>query len=289
MYKLVAVDLDGTLLNSYGEISENTKRVVKKVMKNGVEFVLASGRSIDSIKNIANDLGGIQYIIAGNGAVTYDIKQNTNIYENYIPKDKALELIKTCEENSIFYNVYTNKTIVTNSLRYNVLYYYKENLNKEDSKKTSITIVDSICDYVKNMQDEKIMKLFICDETESVFKSIIKKFEDMPNLEKLDVAHMSRKIIKKGTEKIPIEYYYTEISMKNVDKWNAVENLINKIGIQKEEVIAIGDNINDKKMIEEAGLGISLEGSSPVVTEIADYITLDNNNDGVAMALEKFC
>lgn len=289
MYKLVAVDLDGTLLNSYGEISENTKRVVKKVMKNGVEFVLASGRSIDSIKNIANDLGGIQYIIAGNGAVTYDIKQNTNIYENYIPKDKALELIKTCEENSIFYNVYTNKTIVTNSLRYNVLYYYKENLNKEDSKKTNITIVDSIYDYVKNMQDEKIMKLFICDETESVFKSIIKKFEDMPNLETLDVAHMSRKIIKKGTEKIPIEYYYTEISMKNVDKWNAVENLINKIGIQKEEVIAIGDNINDKKMIEEAGLGISLEGSSPVVTEIADYITLDNNNDGVAMALEKFC
>ena len=289
MYKLVAVDLDGTLLNSYGEISENTKRVVKKVMKNGVEFVLASGRSIDSIKNIANDLGGIQYIIAGNGAVTYDIKQNTNIYENYIPKDKALELIKTCEENSIFYNVYTNKTIVTNSLRYNVLYYYKENLNKEDSKKTNITIVDSIYDYVKNMQDEKIMKLFICDETESVFKSIIKKFEDMPNLETLDVAHMSRKIIKKGTEKIPIEYYYTEISMKDVDKWNAVENLINKIGIQKEEVIAIGDNINDKKMIEEAGLGISLEGSSPVVTEIADYITLDNNNDGVAMALEKFC
>lgn len=289
MYKLVAVDLDGTLLNSYGEISENTKRVVKKVMKNGVEFVLASGRSIDSIKNIANDLGGIQYIIAGNGAVMYDIKQQKNIYENYIPKDKALELIKTCEENSIFYNVYTNKTIVTNSLRYNVLYYYKENLNKEDSKRTSITIVDSIPDYVKNMQDEKIMKLFICDETESVFKSIIKKFEDMPNLEKLDVAHMSRKIIKKGTEKIPIEYYYTEISMKNVDKWNAVENLINKIGIQKEEVIAIGDNINDKKMIEEAGLGISLEGSSPVVTKIADYITLDNNNDGVAMALEKFC
>ena len=111
----------------------------------------------------------------------------------------------------------------------------------------------------------------------------------MPNLETLDVAHMSRKIIKKGTEKIPIEYYYTEISMKNVDKWNAVENLINKIGIQKEEVIAIGDNINDKKMIEEAGLGISLEGSSPVVTKIADYITLDNNNDGVARALEKFC
>ena len=224
MYKLVAVDLDGTLLNSYGEISEHTKRVVKKVMKNGVEFVLASGRSIDSIKNIAGELEGVKYIIAGNGAVTYDIKQNTNIYENYIPKDKALELIKTCEENSIFYNVYTNKTIVTNSLRYNVLYYYKENLNKEDSKKTSITIVDSIYDYVKNMQDEKIMKLFICDETESVFKSIIKKFEDMPNLETLDVAHMSRKIIKKGTEKIPIEYYYTEISMKNVDKWNAVEN-----------------------------------------------------------------
>ena len=274
MYKLIAVDLDGTLLNQYGEVTENSKRVIKNVTRKGMQVVIASGRSIDSIKNISKEIGASKYIIAGNGAVVYDIKEDKIIYENYIPFNKALNIINICEENSIFYNV---------------LYYYKENLKKEDNKKTNITIVDSIPDYLKNMQEEKIMKIFICDSTESVFNSIMKKFNEIPNVETLDVSHMSRKVIKKGTTEIPIEYYYTEISMENVDKWNAIEFLINKLGIKKEEVIAIGDNMNDKKMIKEAGLGITMEGSAPAVAEVADYITFDNNNEGVARALEKFC
>ena len=289
MYKLVAVDLDGTLLNQYGEVTENTKRVIKNVMRKGTQVVLASGRSIDSIQNISNEIGASRYIVAGNGAVLYDIQEQKNLYENYIPLEKAKKIIDICEENSIFYNIYTNKKIVTKNLRYNVLYYYKENLKKADRKKTNIDIVDSIQDYVKNMRDEKIMKIFICDETASVFNSIMKKFEEIPNVETLDVSHMSRKVIKKGTLEFPIEYYYTEISMKNVDKWNAIEFLINKMGINKDEVIAIGDNMNDKKMIEEAGLGITMEGSTPVVTDVANYVTANNNNEGVAKALEKFC
>ena len=289
MYKLVAVDLDGTLLNQYGDVTENTKRVIKNVMRKGTQVVLASGRSIDSIQNISNEIGASRYIVAGNGAVLYDIEEQKNLYENYIPIEKAKKIIDICEENSIFYNIYTNKKIVTKNLRYNVLYYYKENLKKADRKKTNIDIVDSIQDYVKNMRDENIMKIFICDETASVFNSIMKKFEEVPNVETLDVSHMSRKVIKKGTLEFPIEYYYTEISMKNVDKWNAIEFLINKMGINKDEVIAIGDNMNDKKMIEEAGLGITMEGSTPAVADIANYVTADNNNEGVAKALEKFC
>ena len=289
MYKLVAVDLDGTLLNQYGDVTENTKRVIKNVMRKGIQVVLASGRSIDSIQNISNEIGASRYIVAGNGAVLYDIEEQKNLYENYIPIEKAKKIIDICEENSIFYNIYTNKKIVTKNLRYNVLYYYKENLKKTDRKKTNIDIVDSIQDYVKNMRDEKIMKIFICDETAAVFNSIMKKFEEVPNVETLDVSHMSRKVIKNGTLEFPIEYYYTEISMKNVDKWNAIEFLINKMGINKDEVIAIGDNMNDKKMIEEAGLGITMEGSTPAVADIANYVTADNNNEGVAKALEKFC
>ena len=133
------------------------------------------------------------------------------------------------------------------------------------------------------------MKIFICDITKSVFSSIIKKFDSMEDVEVLDVSHMSRKIIKHGSVDVPIEYYYTEISMKNVDKWYAIEFLINKLGIKKEEVIAIGDNMNDRKMIQESGLGVVMKGSTPKVTEVADYITEDNNNEGVANAIEKFC
>ena len=180
MYKMVAVDLDGTMLNSYGEVTENTKRVIKQTIQKGTEVIIASGRSIDSIKTIANEIGSTKYMIAGNGAVVYDIKNDRIVYEKYIPKNKAIDIIKTCEQNSIYYNVYTNKSIIASSLRFNVLYYYKENIKKEDSKKTHITLVEDILKYVEEMQDEKIMKIFICDSTQSVFNSIIYLHEMHP-------------------------------------------------------------------------------------------------------------
>ena len=288
MYKLIAIDLDGTTLNSYGEVTENTKRVIKQTRQKGVDVVIASGRSIDSIRTIAKEIDSSKYMVAGNGAVVYDIENEKIMYEKYIPKNKALEIIKICEQNSIYYNVYTNKSIIADSLRCNVLYYYKENLKKEDSKKTNITLVDNIPRYIEEMKDEKIMKIFIADNAKSVFNSIIKKFSNIQDIDILDVSHMSKKNIKHGTEEVTIEYYYTEISMKNVDKWYALEFLMDKLGVKQEEVIAIGDNTNDKIMIKEAGLGVVMKGSTPVVSEFADYITDDNNNEGVAKAIEKF-
>ena len=227
-------------------------------------------------------------MIAGNGAVVYDIQNDKIIYEKYIPKSKAIEIIKICEQNSIFYDVYTNKSIIASSLRYNVLYYYKENLKKEDSKKTHITLVENVLKYIEEMQDEKVMKIYICDSTKSVFNSILRKLDEVEDVEILEVSHMSRKIIKHGTTDVPIQYFYTEISMKDVDKWYAIEFLLKKLNINKDEVITIGDNTNDKMMLEEAGVGVVMKGSTPVVTEIADFITDDNNNEGVAKAIEKF-
>ena len=289
MYKLVAIDLDGTMLNSYGIVTENTKKVIKETIERGTEVIIASGRPIDSIKTIAKEIGSNKYFIAGNGALIYDMQKEKVVYEKYLNKQKVLEIIKICEENSIAYNVYTDKTILATSLKYNVLYYHKENLKKEENKKTNISIVENMYEYVKNMQEEKFLKITVCDGSKSVFKSIIRKLRKIDDIEVLDVSHMSRKIIRQGTEELPIEYYYTEISLANVDKWNAIEFLIEKMEISKEEVVTIGDNINDKKMIENAGLGVAMGQSTPHVLEVANYITKTNNEEGVAEAIQKFC
>lgn len=289
MYKLVAIDLDGTMLNSYGIVTERTKKAIENAQKNGTEIIIASGRPIDSIKTIAKEIKSEKYFIAGNGAIIYDIKKDEVIYDKYLKKEKILEIIKICEENSITYNVYTDKTILSKALKYNVLYYHKENLKKEEGKKTNISIVKDMYEYVKNMEEEKFLKMTICDDSKSVFNSIIRKIKTIEDIEILDVSHMSRKTIKQGTEEFLIEYYYTEISSKNVDKWNAMEFLMKKLKVKKEEVIAIGDNMNDKKMIEEAGLGVVMKGSTPVVLEKADVIADTNNNDGVAKILEEYC
>ena len=289
MYKLVAIDLDGTMLNSYGMVTESTKQVIKNTINKGIEVIIASGRPIDSIKTIAKEIGSENYFIAGNGALIYDIKKDEIIYEKFMNKQKVLEIIKICEENSISYNIYTEKTIIAKGLKYNVLYYYKENLKKEENKKTNITIVEDVYEYIKNLENEKFLKITVCDETKSVFNSIIRKLRTVEDIDVLDVLHMSRKMIKQGTEDEPIEYYYTEISLKDVDKWNAIEYLANKMNISKDEIIAIGDNINDKEMIENAKVGIAMGQSTPVITEIADFVTSNNNEDGVAKALEKYC
>lgn len=289
MYKLVAIDLDGTMLNSYGEVTENTKKVIKNTIEKGIDVIIASGRPIDSIKTIANEIGSKRYFIAGNGATIYDIQNDQIIYEKYLSKQKVLDIIKICEENSIAYNVYTDKTILATSLKYNVLYYHKENLKKEENKKTNISIVENMYEYVKNKQDEKFLKITICDESKSIFQSIIRKLKNIEGIEVLDVLHMSRKTIKQGTREVPIEYYYTEISLENVDKWEALKFLIEKLNIEQEQVIAIGDNINDKKMIENSGLGVAMKGSTPQITNIADFITDTNNEEDVAKVLQKFC
>lgn len=288
MYKLVAIDLDGTMLNQYGVVTEKTKNAIKKVIEKGTEVIIASGRPIDSIQTIAKEIGSKKYFIAGNGALIYDIQKDEIIYDKFLPKQKVLEIIKICEENSISYNVYTDQTILATVLKYNVLYYQKENLKKEESKQTKISIVDNIYEYVKTKKEEKYLKITICDDNKLVFQSIIRKLRKIEGIEVLDVSHMSRKTIKQGTEEITIEYYYTEITVKDVDKWYAIEYLMQKMKIQKEEVMAIGDNVNDKIMIQKAGLGIVMAGSTPEVTKIADDITDSNNEDGVAKALEKY-
>ena len=288
MYKLVAIDLDGTMLDSYGRVTENTKNTIKKVEEQGVEVVIASGRPIDSIKTIAKEIKSKNYFIAGNGAIVYDVKKDEIIYEKTMSKEKVLEIIKICEENSISYNVYTEQEILATSLKYNVLYYHKENLKKEESKRTKINIVNNMYEHIKDKEDARFLKITICDESKSVFNSIIRKLREINDIEILEVSHMARKTIVQGTEEYPISYYYTEISTNDVDKWNAIEFLIKKLNIKREEVMAIGDNANDKMMIEKAGLGIAMKQSARSIIELADEVTEGNNEDGVAKILQKY-
>ena len=285
MYKLIAVDLDGTLLNSYGTISEENRKAIKKVQKEGVKVVLASGRTTNSVKSLAEELGGNEYIICGNGSLIYDLKKDEIIYDKFIDKNKALQIIQICEQNSIYYNVYTEDMVIAKTLDNNVLFYHQENSNKPDSKKTKINLVDNIYEYVKNLEGKNILKFTISDKSSIIFNSIIKKLRNIRNIDVLDVAHMSRKMIKSGTEEVSLEYYYTEITSENVDKWNAIEWLSEKLEIEKEEIMAIGDNINDKLMIENAGLGVAMGNSDPLIKEIADKTVANNNENGVAEAL----
>ena len=256
-------------------------------MEKGTDIVIASGRPLDAIKQIAKEIESKNYFIAGNGSIIYDLQKDEIIYKETIKKEKVLEIIKICNENNIYYNIYTKNEILSSELKYNVLYYYKENQKKEERNKTKINIVQDIYKYIEG-KDEDILKITVCDENKLIFESILRKLKQVKGIEILEVSHMSKKIIKNGTEEVEISYYYTEIMLKDTDKWKAIQYLINKLSIKKEEIIAIGDNSNDKKMIENAGLGIVMKGSAKEVIEVADYETeYSNHENGVARTLKK--
>ena len=287
MYKLIAIDLDGTLLNSYGQISEKNRNALNKAKEHNAEIIIASGRTTDSVRNIANDIGAKSYIICGNGSLIYDLQKEEIIYDKFIDKKKALQIIEICEQNSIYYNIYTENMVITKTLNNNVLFYYQGNASKPDNKKTKINIVQDIYKYVEELENQHILKITISDSNSIIFNGIIRKLRNIKDIDVLDVAHMSRKIIKTGTEETVIEYYYTEITSKNVDKWYAIEYLMDKLNIQRQEVMAIGDNVNDKMMIENAGCGVAMGNSAPYIKESADIVVSNNNEDGVAEAIEQ--
>ena len=128
----------------------------------------------------------------------------------------------------------------------------------------------------------------ICDESQFIFNSIMKKVKQIKGIDVLEVEYMSRKKIKSGTDDVDIQYYYTEITNENVNKWSAIEFLLNKLDIKPEEVMAIGDNMNDKEMIQNSGLGVVMGNSNPIIKEMANVIVSDNNSEGVLEAINRF-
>lgn len=287
MYKLIAIDLDGTLLNSYGEISQENKEAIRYAIEKNIEIVLASGRDTDTMKKMSLDLGIKKYLVTGNGASIYNIEANENIYEKFLDLKKAIEIIEICKNNSIFFNVYTDKGIITENIDFNVKVFNSENNSKPIERQTNIEVVENLYEYVKN-NNLNILKIIICDENRVIFNRILEKISKINNVNILEIEHMSKKIIKDGTNNVNIEYYYTEISSKGVNKWDAIQYLTKQLSILPEEVICIGDNENDRKMVENAGLGISMKNSALASKNIGKYITDDNNSNGVASAIYKF-
>ena len=288
MYKLIAIDLDGTLLNEYSMIPESTIEVLRKAKDLGVEIVLASGRPANSIITFAKNIGIDNYLIAGNGSLLYDIQNEENIFDAFFNKEQALQIADICDENSVYYNAYTEREIVADSLKYNVLICEKENLTKPEGQRTHINIVPNIREYMSDSSCDEYLKMTICDESKIVFDNVLRKLEQVNNIEILKPEWMSKKYFKHGTSEFSLQYYFSEITKKDINKWVALEELAKRLNIKREEIIAIGDNVNDEAMIKNAGLGIAMENATDEIKNIADYITDSYTDEGVKKAIEKF-
>jgi Cof subfamily protein (haloacid dehalogenase superfamily) len=287
MYKLIAIDIDGTLLNSRGELSARTKDVVRRVTSSGVEVVLTSGRVSESVSFIANEVNASKYIICDNGALIYDNDEKGIISASYINKDTVLKLVETCVENNIYYMVFTTKRIIVRDLKHMALAFYKKRHNLKEETSGMAEIVFGGIELIKE-SEEPFTRIVVCDQDRVIYNSIVHKLQSFDGVELMAVPHVSNKIIRDGDREIFISYSYAELLAKGTNKWTAITKLADKLNIKHDEVMAIGDNFNDIEMIKNAGLGVAVSNGSPVAKAVAEVIAPSNDQDGVAVVLENY-
>ncbi|WP_069649120.1 Cof-type HAD-IIB family hydrolase [Caloranaerobacter ferrireducens] len=268
-YKLIAVDMDGTLLNSNNEISEKNKNALRIATEKGIQVVISTGRIFTSARFYAKLLGIVTPIIACNGAYICEYHRNNVLYENPINTVDCREIIKVLEDNNMYFHFYDNDTFYTKELNYNSLKYYNWNKKQKPGDKINIQLIDD----ANKLFEERKPKIY--------------KFVTMDN--DLDKLNYVKNILSKN-KNIEIVSSWKgsfDIMSKGVSKGKALEKLCNIFNIKNSEVIAIGDNYNDLSMIEFAGCGIAMGNGEEEVKKKADIITDTNDNDGVYKALKE--
>ena len=272
-YKMVCIDMDGTLLGKGRNISEKSKEIIKKAHEKGVEIVVTTGRIYNNAAYFSHILGVKSPVIAANGAI---VRENNNniIYEEYIPTVDCLEIIKVLDKNKISFQFYTTDTI------------YCSNLISKMATELFMT---------KQIGYEMLKIKYIMVDKIEKWEDILKNNEGKMT-KCIAISPKARKIesVKKALKKVKNITIYgsgkrsIEINYKEVSKGNAVKVLGEYYGISSDEIMCIGDNENDISMIKYAGLGVAMGNAIEEVKAVADFVTETNKEEGVALAIQKF-
>lgn len=263
-YKYLSLDLDGTLTNSQKIITPKTKNALIKAQENGITIILASGRPTKGILQIAEELrlkefGG--YILSYNGAKIINCKTNEVIYEKFVPDEIKETVYDISKKYGINILTYENDAIITeNSDRFIEI---ESKINHMPVK-----IVKSFIEALKF----PVVKYLMTGEPE-----LLEKIEPLVYKKLLGYGNVFRS-----------EPFFLEVVPENLDKAASMNIFLQSQGSDRTELIACGDGFNDKSMIEFAGLGVAMENAQKPVKDVADYITLSNDSDGIAKVVDKF-
>lgn len=266
MYKLIATDMDGTLLNSEKKITKKTFEAIKNAKEKGKKVILATGRPLPGVVRYLDELNLNEdgdFVICFNGALVQEVKTKkviSNIEMNY--SDYKL-IHKFARENSLNIHINTPTNIVIPN----------DNPNQYTKLEADLNQIDIV-----TMSDEEIKenvtfcKIMIIDSPE--------KLEEVMNLIP-DELYDNYTVVRSAP-------YFLEFLNKEANKGNALKKLCKHLNLSLDEVIAIGDEENDKHMIEYAGLGVAMGNARDSIKEIANHITVNNNEDGVAKVIDEF-
>lgn len=276
MIQLLASDLDGTIVYN-NKITEDDMEAVERLKHTDIKFVVCTGKTYAMTKDICNKLEPA-YGIFGNGTQIMNLQTGEEIIRNTITNEQAMDCLKIANNYNLHIHIYTDHKIVTqenlNYMAYRNYILYKDQVEFE--------IVDSMENYIKE-QNPNILKLILSGEKELLdIKTEIETKEKVTAIQIKKYGEYGDKVIDK-------EYEYLDIVPKNVTKYHALEQLSAYLKIRFEDIMAIGDNINDLEMIKYAGIGVAIAGSYDEIQKVASYVTKNTvKTGGFAEAVDKF-
>lgn len=269
-YKLICMDMDGTLLNDKKEVSERSKKAINKAHELGVKVVIATGRIFVSAEFYGDIIGVKAPIIASNGAYVREKDSDKAIYEKGLGYENYQLVIDLLKKYDIVPHFYTEDTIYTEKLIHSSLTYKNANKTLPVNRQVKIEVVDDWNKLFKEKNPRIIKVMAGGDEG----KTIEEAKAEFIKLNKFQVVSSMKNTF--------------EVMAKTTSKGNALKKICDYYGIDRNEIISIGDNENDISMIEFAGLGVAMGNAEQAVKNIADYITTTNEEDGVAKVIEKY-
>ncbi len=264
-YKIIVLDLDGTLTNRDKIITPRTKEALMKAQGAGKIVVLASGRPTAGVEPLAKELELARfgsYILSYNGGMITNCRTGEAVFSALLPLESNKKIIGLSKEHRVDILTYEGGRIITNNQE--CPYALKESAINH----LPLCQVENMEEYV----DFQVPKFIMLDDGDYL----------------VTVEPKVKAALGRDFSVYRSEPYFLEIMPKGIDKAQSLERLLQRLGMKREEMIACGDGYNDLSMIKYAGLGVAMENAVLPVRNAADYITASNNDDGVGLVVEKF-
>lgn len=281
MVKMIAIDMDGTLLTPEHSITPRTILAINKALEQGIQVVIATGRAFYEAYGIVREYDlNIPYICLNGAQIR---SEQHEIVENYPMNDELISKVTDVfRSEDVFYQVYTDKAIYTTSIERDIDIFIElaeqsggnpdvekiRRLMRERMAKTSLKEVDNYREIYER-EDEHVLKFLAASSNKP---KLVRTKSYLNEIDQLAVSSSS--------------YGNIEITRKGAQKGIALEKMAEELNVELKDTMAIGDNLNDISMLKRAGTAVAMGNATSEVKAIADVVTGTNIEDGVATAIE---
>lgn len=265
MIRLIATDLDDTLLNAQSDLNPRVLDALRAAMAAGCGIVLSSGRMLEAMLPLARRIGVNAPMLLYNGALAYDHRTDETIFADQIEYATALGIAQLCERMGYYIQAYPGKNYYCNRVT-EYTRRYAANIHVD-----AVPLGMPVSEWMR-LHPSGMQKLLLIDTPEGATRAQAALREAFPH----------------GASFLKSKPYFLEIAPEGVDKGKSLLRLAKHLGLERDEVMAFGDGQNDVAMIVAAGTGVCMENGCPEARAAADIIAPSNLDDGVAAVIEAY-